>query len=501
MKIEYICHACLFVDTGDVKIATDPWFNGPAYCNQWHVFPKPVNESILSNADVILVSHGHEDHLHENSLRQLPKRATVFYPYTWFAGTPDYLKSLGFNDVTEARHMRTYYLTTDTSVTYVVNRMDSVMVIESKGEVFININDALHSAPPGVVDPFVRELKRRWPNIDTVFCGFGGASYFPNTIHCPGKRDAEIGEAREELFARNFCRIVQELNPKVAVPFAADFALLSPRQRWINDIRFPRLQLPAYFKKLYPLSPDRPQIQPMFPGDVLNSTELVCKSPYRSQIQEGNSGALLKEQYQAEILESEKSAAIRESEAEILERELIGNLKLRVRLFESSVLNKISFTVKVSDISERPYFNISLSSGQPVVERSSARSADSILELECNSSALRYSFATVWGGDALTIGYACEIQVFNPETITSNLDTICVRLLTRHPSKRNPLAWEQLEPVRWMRHMLDGPAPAREYSKNALNEITRETLFRPKCEACRACDYLFDGQDLSTAKI
>jgi hypothetical protein len=495
MKIEYICHACLFVDTGDVKIATDPWFNGPAYCNQWHVFPKPVNESILSNADVILVSHGHEDHLHENSLKQLPKRATVFYPYTWFAGTPEYLKSMGFSDVTEARHMRTYYLTPDTSVTYVVNRMDSVMVIESKGEVFVNINDALHSAPPGVVNPFLRELKRRWPNIDTVFCGFGGASYFPNTVHCPGKDDAEIGIAREELFARNFCRIVQELNPKVAVPFAADFALLGPKQRWINNVRFSRLELPAYFKKLYPHSPDRPQIKPMFPGDVLNGAELVRKSPYRSQIQEGNSTALLEEQYRAEILETAKSAAISESEAEILQRALLENLKLRARLFELPILDKVSFTVKVSDIAERPYFNISLPQGQPVVERSSARSASSILELESNTRTLRYSFASEWGGDALTIGYGCEIQVFNQETITSNLDTICVRLLTRHPS-----SLEKLEPVRWMRHLLDGPAPAREYRENALNEITRETLFRPKCEACRACNYLFDGQDELTAK-
>lgn len=28
MKIEYVCHACLLVDTGDIGIATDPWFSG-----------------------------------------------------------------------------------------------------------------------------------------------------------------------------------------------------------------------------------------------------------------------------------------------------------------------------------------------------------------------------------------------------------------------------------------------------------------------------------------
>ena len=37
-----------------------------------------------------------------------------------------------------------------------------------------------------------------------MFCGFGGAGYFPNTIRCPGKNDLEIGQAREQLFAHNF---------------------------------------------------------------------------------------------------------------------------------------------------------------------------------------------------------------------------------------------------------------------------------------------------------
>ncbi len=493
MKIEYVCHACLFVDTGDAKIAMDPWFNGPAYCDQWHVFPKPVVENVLNECDVILLSHGHEDHLHGPTLQQLSKSASVFYPYTWFGGTAGYLQSLGFANVTETHHLRTYHLTPDTSVTYAVNRMDSVMVIESQGEVFVNINDALHSAPPKVVDPFLRKLKERWPRINTVFCGFGGASYFPNTIHCPGKNDVEIGEAREELFARNFCRIVKELDPVVGVPFAADFVLLHPKQRWINNVRFPRMRLPEYFKQLYPLDTTRTRIEPMFSGDVLNGAELIKKSPYRDRFQEGNCDHLIEEQYSIEIEKAEQPVEISEPSADEVEREMMQNLRCRARLFDCTVLDKTKFTVKVSDIPVRPYFNISFAQGQPFVQRSTERSVDSILELESNSRILRTSFGSEWGGDALTIGYGCDIRVFNQETMSSNLDTICVRLLTRHPTTR-----EKLEPVRWMRHLLDGPAPAREYKENALNDVTREMLFRPKCEACRACNYLFDGQETQT---
>src|SRR5205823_2432260 len=151
------------------------------------VFPKPVNTQILAQADVVALSHGHEDHFHEASLRLLPKTARVLYPYSWYGGATQFLHDLGFEEVVEAAAQKTYKLSSDTSVTYIVNGLDSIVVIESRDKVFVNINDALHSYPPKIQDLFIHALKQRWPRIHTVFCGFGGASYFPNTIHCPGK--------------------------------------------------------------------------------------------------------------------------------------------------------------------------------------------------------------------------------------------------------------------------------------------------------------------------
>lgn len=489
MKIEYICHACLFIDTDDLKIATDPWFQGPAYCNQWHVFPKPVNTNILDASDLILLSHGHEDHLHETSLRQLPKNAAVLYPYTWCGGVRPYLKSMGFTTVTEAQHFETFHFTPRTSVTYLVNSLDSIMVVESNGEVLVNINDALHSSPPRVADSFIALLKSRWPRIDTVFCGFGGASYFPNTLHCPGKNDRETGEAREQLFARNFCRIVKDLDPRVAVPFAADFALLSPRQRWINEVRFSRSRLPAYFKELYRCTSELPHIQIMYSGDVLEKGRLIRESPYRDQFWDRNTNEIIEQQYRDEIQNVRNETYIEEPSAQKLSGEILANLRLRAKLFDSAVLEKLDFTVNVRDISERPYFNISFVDRNPRMERSGLRSNNSILEIQTSSALLRYSFANEWGGDAITIGYGCDIQVFDQSTIISNLDTICIRLLTRHPSSR----WK-VEPLRVLRSRWKSPVEFRDYSTNQLNEISRETLFRPKCEACRACDYLFAEQ-------
>jgi len=498
MKIEYVSHACLSIDTGDLKIVTDPWFHGPAYCGQWNVFPKPVSTNVLDDCKAVLFSHGHEDHFHPPTVEKLPKSARVFYPYMWYGGIKPYLNELGLRDVTEAPTDKTIQVTPDTAVTYVVNNLDSIMVIESNGKVLVNANDALHSYPPRIVDVFVQHVRERWPRIDTVFCGFGGASYFPNTIHCPGKNDLEIAEAREQMFVHAFCRIVHALNPTVAVPFAADFALLRPNQRWINERRFPRSRIPGYYREIYGDSPNAPQIHAMYPGDVLIDNELIASSPYRAKLRRGSLDHLIEDQYKEEIAALEKEHWLTEAEIQVLEKELLQNLKLRMEVFDPQALSKIEFSLKVSDIRENPYFTIDMKSAAARVERCAAPSPESILQIEISSSILRHSFASDWGGDAVTIGYGCEIDVFRPEAIEASLDVICVQLLTRIPSASRH--WKS-EPFRIARYVFSSPLNrswAAQAAWNRLrgrripaadhNEKLRAWLFRTKCEVCRACD-------------
>ena len=245
------------------------------YCGQWDLFPKPVDTSKTEDADVVLISHGHEDHLHADSLRQLLKDARVFYPYSWHGGARQFLGNLGFAHCQEAATGRTYRLVERTQVTFIANNLDSIIVIEHDGQVFVNANDALHSYPAATIDYYVERIARRWGRIDGLFCGYGGANYFPNTIHCPGKDDVETGRVREQLFVNNFCRIVDGLKPQVAVPFAADFVLLDPRQRWINDVKMPRSRLGEYYRQYFEKEGGErfdADIIAMYPGDVLEET-------------------------------------------------------------------------------------------------------------------------------------------------------------------------------------------------------------------------------------
>src|SRR5919198_1343012 len=100
---------------------------------------------------------------------------------------------------------------------------DSLLAVESDGEVLVNANDALHSSRRELIHEYCRTMRSRLPEIHYLFCGFGGASYFPNCIRVPGKDDVAVAKARETFFLQNFALITELLQPRHAFPFAAHF--------------------------------------------------------------------------------------------------------------------------------------------------------------------------------------------------------------------------------------------------------------------------------------
>jgi len=444
MRVEYICHACLLIETSDVRLVTDPWFDGPAYCEQWHVFPKPVNPNVVASVDAIIISHAHEDHFHSRTLRRLPKSARVFYPYSWFGGTKEFLGSLGFENVREAVNFRKYRLTKKTSVTYVAQGHDNIVVIESDGKVLVNANDALHSESDQTIDFYLDVLRKKWPQIDMLFCGFGGASYFPNMLHVEGKYDYEVGVVREQLFAHNFCRIVAGLRPRVAVPFAADFALLAPAERWINDVRFRRRQMKDYYQKHFARDRREPEIYDMYPGDVLEDGSLQPSSPYRQRMKEGELNHLIDEQYADEIERKKVPRFLAEDEAGQLEDKVRGFISSRAGLFDPARLRTLKFCLRVSDVGADNCYNVSFKENQAQVKRTAKPDEDCALVVDVPGRILRYSMKYEWGGDALSIGYGAGIHLRDRQVAEANQDQICFGLLTQHPTrkgyiKKNPL--------------------------------------------------------------
>lgn len=455
MKVEYVCHACLMIETADLKIVTDPWFNGGAYCNQWHVFPRPVNTEILNEADVILISHGHEDHLHEATLKLMPKSARVLYPYSFFGGAKEYIESIGFTNVREAVTYKKQKLSPETSVTFLLNSHDSIMVIESGGKVLVNANDALHSYPEKVIDFHLAEIKRIWKNIDILFCGFGGASYFPNTMHLEGKDDREIAIVREQLFAHNFCRVARGLKPKVAVPFAADFALLRDEQKWINRYRFPRAKMSEYYRKHFGKNDDyEPQIYDMYPGDRLELYELHTESPYRKQMRDGSLEHLIDKQYADEIVKLDEQDFISSTDAEKLIEEICRNVEKRAVLYKLEKLENLKFCLQISDVAERNFYHIAFEGEKSKVWRADSADDDCLLTMQLRSEVLRSSLSSDWGADAISIGYGAEIYFSDKRLAEIDLESVCMNLLACYPIAKDTL---KKFPLRALEFMISNP--------------------------------------------
>ncbi|MDQ6785596.1 MAG: MBL fold metallo-hydrolase [Acidobacteriota bacterium] len=471
MKIEYVSHACLLIETEDLLIATDPWLTDATYCGQWYLFPKPVNAERVKSADVVLISHGHEDHLHEATLREIPKNIRVFYPYSFFGGAKEYIESLGFRDVKECVTFKKYKISEKTNVTFVINSHDSLMVIESGGKVLINVNDALHSSPEKIIDFYVQEIRAKWQKIDYVFCGFGGASYFPNAMHLAGKDDYAIAIAREQLFAHNFCRVVQGLKPKIAVPFAADFCLLGDNQRWINKARFPRNKMADYYEKYFADGDGyAPKIVDMYSGDRLENDELKPLSPYRRRMENGELNHLIDEQYGAEIERKRVRKFINEAEAEKLIGEVRQNVEKRMTLFPAEKLKKLKFSLRLTDVAENAFYIISFDDGKANIRRADEADDDSLLTMNLSSAVLRYSIGSDWGADVVSIGYGAEIEISNKRAAEVDLESVCMNLLACYPTIKDL----KKTPLRTMKFLLLNP-PRFTTSIRKLKKFNQES--------------------------
>jgi hypothetical protein len=274
MKTRSIGHACLEIETAGLRILTDPWWSGPAYTNQWYPWPTPRPDGVDERpVDYLYLSHGHEDHLHVPTLRTLRRGAVALVPELLSGSMAGFLRDeLGFAQVIELQHGRTVELRNGLRATCYVNLTDSLLVLESEGQVLVDANDALHASPAAVIDFFCKLLRKNHGRIDQLFVGFSGAAWYPNCLRAPGKDDRAAAREREEHFGDQFVRIVDQLEPRVASAFAASFVLVEPHNRWINEARFEVATPDEKFRGRRPGNRTRAHL--LLPGDVIEDGEV-----------------------------------------------------------------------------------------------------------------------------------------------------------------------------------------------------------------------------------
>lgn len=502
MKIEYISHACLLVDTGREKILLDPWFTGPAYNNQWHLFPKPVNtDRLKSGIDYILITHGHEDHLHERSLKELPKTAHIYYPFTWYGDATPYFHELGFAKSNEATSWKRMKFSSDTYVTFISHNLDTIVVIESNGKVLVDINDALPANNAETINYFTSLIKERWPKIDYVFSVFGGASYFPNNIHAPFKNDIEIAKLRVDMILENFFLIVNNLQPKIAVPFAADFVLLDPENLWINKTKETKDDIIKRYNSYFPEKKGQIEMMAMYSGDILEDATLIKNSAFHN-IPDSDYEKLILKEYGDVIEAKVHPAFISEEKAEKLTGKIREQVTKRKTKFwyHAKKMQNLQFDVKIPDVKDSSFYHVSIIGDKVEVKRNKEKQAESVLQVDIRSDDLLYSFGSDWGGDVINIGYCAQIYLTEEKYVIDGTEGLCLRLLTNHPNEDDYITKPS---YRAMKFIVSNPVHKDWFTKKLLrikSPNLREKLYnndkmydhsvwltKSKCEICEIC--------------
>jgi len=182
----------------------------------------------------------------------------------------------------------------------------------------------------------------------------------------------------------------------------------------------------------------------------LEDNVLKKSSPYHDQIRNGNLGHLIVQQYATEISAIQERPLIQLSELGDLDTCLIARLKEQAQGMSKDHLERIKFSIRLSDTVGPLCLNVSFTGSTARVERAVNPAPDTLFVLETHSELFRNLFTHPWAGDLLVIGYGGEIWVNDAAGIKEGLLRTAVDLLSAYPS---PVSYMRDHPFRIARYI------------------------------------------------
>lgn len=227
-RLLYLGQSGFVLEHRGIRLAMDPWFS-PAFFQAW--FPYPDNRFLLDRVagrplDFLYVSHLHEDHFDEETLKQIPRDVTVLCPDYRSGQLQRELRRLGFEKLLLLGHKERREIAPGTAASLFLDtshKEDSGLLLELDGFRFLNLNDC---APPLGDIP---------TGVDLLAAQYSGAMWYPNCYDYPPdvmrRKNAEIGRSLKELLSAK-CRMAQA---KAYLPSGGPVCFLDPALRPYNN--------------------------------------------------------------------------------------------------------------------------------------------------------------------------------------------------------------------------------------------------------------------------
>ena len=235
-SLTYIGHAGWICSTRDFKCAFDPWLaEAGAFLDQWYPFPDNTNvdpHEVFKDLDFLYISHAHEDHLSENTLRYASRDTKIIIPDFRDKTLHDKLSSLGFRSIhavkeDEVVSMKGIDVRVIKDEAFIYN--DSAILITDGSQKILNLNDC-HAD--------FSSLRREVGDIDLLLLQASSANYWPCAYDYEETTKRKLGQKKRENTAFRAQKYAKILNARMTIPNAGPPVVRGEKfRRWNFDRR------------------------------------------------------------------------------------------------------------------------------------------------------------------------------------------------------------------------------------------------------------------------
>jgi len=253
VRITFINHASILLESKATSIWTDPWTNGKIV-NNCAALHSPSVEVPFERVEHIWLSHEHSDHFHFPSLRAIPeshrRRITFLYQKHSSPRVIEAIRKLGFEKIRELPQYRWLALKPGFDIFCgCVGTMDSFLAVRAEGECVLNMNDCV------CTDAQIQYIHRIVGKPTLLLTQFSIAQWIGNQAD---ESDAVRQKIRELQYR------VLTFKPEFTVPFASFAYACNRENSWLNSFMI----TPARVMEM-----NLPGVNFMYPGDVWDSSE------------------------------------------------------------------------------------------------------------------------------------------------------------------------------------------------------------------------------------
>lgn len=266
MKLTLVSHASVIVDTGDVRLWTDPWLSGTAFNDSWRLLPEAAwDAALLDGVDYLWISHEHPDHFHIPTLRSLPEafkqRVTVLFQQNNSDKMFRAFAQFGFTRWRALPHRAVVPLTSSTRVyCYQEGQMNSCLAVLDGERVMLDVNDA----------------EVRTEDCRLIVKDIGRCEVVLNQFSIAGYAGLEDRERRLRAMARGILENMvdnhRDLGARTTIPFASFVYFSTVDNRYVNAFANRPADVARHFAE------QGLELAVLYPGDVFE-----CGVPYDSR--------------------------------------------------------------------------------------------------------------------------------------------------------------------------------------------------------------------------